>query len=314
MENNLENKLSMYQKVQFYLALHASETAGITTVAILKDELDEKVNNVLALATIVDTDITGYTVDKQNKRDDLAAKILKLSTAIVAFASMDNNSILAEKCDETASSMGYMRDNDFYTFAQLIIKEAQPIILEISAFGVTDDDLSRAAASTAAYLNAIQSPRGQINERSKALTDLQNEMASTDALVNDKLDKVMGIYQATNKSLYNGYLGARSIDQTSSQTPADYTGSVAPDAISAVATIPYLAGRSFEVENTGTTALTFALSTDVAVLNGTPVLVAAGSSFIRKSFNLNLSEAATHLLFQNTDVNVSGGYKIWVIE
>ena len=314
MENNLENKLSMYQKVQFYLALHAPETAAIAMVAILKDELDEKVNNVLALATIVDTDITGYTVDKQNKRDDLAAKILKLSTAIVAFASMNNNSILAEKCDETASSMGYMRDNDFYTFAQLIIKEAQPIILEINAFGVTEDDLSEAAASTATYLNVIQSPRGQINERSKALTDLQNEMASTDALVNDKLDKVMGIYQATNKSLYNGYLGARSIDQTGNQSPADYTGSVAPDAISSVATIPYLAGRSFEVENTGTTALTFALSTDPTVLNGTPVLVAAGASFIRKSFNLNLSEAATHLLFQNTDVNVSGGYKIWVIE
>ena len=314
MENNLENKLSMYQKVQFYLALHAPETAAIPMVATLKEQLDEKVTAILTLASTVDTDITGFTVDKQTKRDDLTAKILKLSTAIVAFASVNNNSILAEKCDETLSSMAGMRDNDFYTFAQLIIKEATPIMAEINPYGVIDDDVSAAVTSSATYLGSIQSPRGQINERSKALTDLENMMTSSDEMVNNKLDKVMAIYQATNKSLYTGYLGARSIDQTGSLTPPDYTGSVGAASIASVANIPYLGGRSFEVENTGTAPLIFALSTDAAVLNGTPVPVSVGGSFVRKSVNLNPSEAATHLLFQNTDVNVSGSYKIWVIE
>ena len=314
MENNLENKLSMYQKVQFYLALHAPETAAIPMVATLKAELDDQVTAVLSLASTVDTDITGFTVDKQTKRDDLTAKILKLSTAIVAFASVNGNSILAEKCDETLYSMGAMRDNDFYTFAQLIIKEATPIMTDLAPFGILPADLSAAEAASAVYLGGIQNPRGQINERSKALNDLEAEMANTDDLVKNKLDKVMGIYQATNLSLYSGYLGARSIDGTGSQTPPDYEGKIAAGSIALVATIPYLSGRGFEVENTGTTALLFALSTDPAVLNGTPVAVSAGNSFIRKSLSLNTSEGAEHLLFQNTDANVSGNYKIWVIE
>ena len=65
MENNLENKLSMYQKVQFYLALHEPETAAIPMVATLKEQLDDQVTSLLSLASIADTDITGYTVDKQ---------------------------------------------------------------------------------------------------------------------------------------------------------------------------------------------------------------------------------------------------------
>lgn len=314
MENNLENKLSMYQKVQFYLALHEPETAAIPMVATLKAQLDDHVTSLLSLASIVDTDITGYTVDKQTRRDDLTMKVFKLSTAIVAFASSNNNSILAEKCDESLSNIRQMRDNDFYTFSQLIIKEATPLMTDLTPFGILPADLSAAVAASEVYLGGIQNPRGQINERSKALADLEAEMANTDALVRDRLDKVMGIYQATNLSLYTGYLGARSIDGTGSQTPPDYEGKLSPGSITLVATIPYLSGRSFEVENTGTTALIFSLSTDPALLNGTPVAVGAGNSFIRKSSGLNTSENADHLVFQNTDANVSGSYKIWVIE
>lgn len=314
MENNLENRLSMYQKVQFYLTHHAAETAAIPMVATLQDDLEEKVNGVLSLASIVDTDITGYTVDKQDKRNELTQKILKLSTAIVAYASINDNKILVEKCDESQSSMGDMRDNDLYTFGQLIINEATPIMTNLAPFGIAPADLTAATGAAATYLEAIQNPRGQINERNKALTDLQALMKSTDDLVRDKLDKVMGVYQATNISLYTGYLGARSIDGTVSQTPEDYSGKVGAGQIEEVATIPYLASRSFEIENTGAASLTFALSTEPQELNGTPVTVIPGASMIRKSTSLNESEAAEHLLFQNTDLNVSGSYKIWVIE
>ncbi|SIS60778.1 hypothetical protein SAMN05421789_103193 [Kaistella chaponensis] len=314
MENNLENKLSMYQKVQFYLTHHADETAAIPMVASLQTELDDQVNTVLALATIVDTDITGYTVDKQTKRTNLTQKILKLSTAIVAYASVNGNSILAEKCDESLSNMGYMRDNDFYTFAQLIIKEAMPIMTDLAPFGVLPTDLSAAAAASEIYLDNIQSPRGQINERSKALADLEKEMEATDDLVRNKLDKVMGIFQATNPSLHVGYLGARSIDGTGSQTPADYEGRISAASIAVVATIPYLPSRSFEIQNLGTVPLTFALSTDAAVLNGVPVTVNAGAYVTRKSLNLNPSDAAEYVLLQNPDPSVSAAYKIWVTE
>lgn len=314
MENNLENKVSMYQKVQFYLNLHAAETAAIPMVSTVKGQLDTKVTAILALASLVDTDITGYTVDKQNKRADLASRILKLSTAIVALASINSNTILAEKCDESLSSMNAMRDNDFYTFAQLIIKEATPIMATLTPFGVVAADLTAANAASATYLGAIQTPRGQINERSKSLQDLQDAMASADTLLRDKMDAVMGVYQATNPSLHFGYLGARSIDQTGATTAPDYMGAVLPASTTNVANIPYLAARTFEIQNMGNTELIFALTTDPALLDGHPVTISAGSSVQRGSTNLNESELATYLILRNDDVNVSGSYKIWITE
>lgn len=314
MENNLENRLSMYQKVQFYLNNHASETASIPVIATLEADLEDKVNSVLALASIADTDITGYTVDKQLKRNDLTIKIPKLSSAIVAHASMNSDKILVEKCDETFNSMGHMRDNDLYTFGQLIINEATPIITSLVPYGVVAGDLTAANDASVIYLDAIQSPRGQINERNKALTDLVTAMKSTDELVKDKLDKVMGVFQATNTSLYNGYLGARSIDGTGSQTPEDYSGKVGAGQMATVATLPYLPSRSFEIENTGTVVLTFGLSTSTTEINGAPVLVAPGAMLVRKSTTLNTSEAAEYLLLQNADPNITGSYKIWVME
>ena len=97
-------------------------------------------------------------MDKQSKRSLLTQKILKLSTAIVAFASVNGNSILAEKCDESLRDMGVMRDNDFYTFSQLIIREATPIMTDLAPFGVLPADLTAATAASEVYLANIQSP------------------------------------------------------------------------------------------------------------------------------------------------------------
>ena len=90
MTNVFENRLSMYQKVNGYLALHASETSSIAAIATLKTQLDTNINTILSLAAIADADVTGTTVDKQNKRNAAKTALLKVSTACVAHASMNN--------------------------------------------------------------------------------------------------------------------------------------------------------------------------------------------------------------------------------
>jgi hypothetical protein len=73
MNNNLENKLSRYQKVQGYLVLHSIKTAGISVVATLKNQFDTKITALLSLAS---SDINGFTVEKQAERINLKVKII----------------------------------------------------------------------------------------------------------------------------------------------------------------------------------------------------------------------------------------------
>ena len=314
MNNILENKLSMYQKVQGFMALHTSETAGVSAVATLKTQFDTKVNAILALAAIAGADITGFTVDKQAKRDDLKAKVLKLSTAIVAYAAMTDNYKLIEKCDETPSALDAMRDNDFYTYAKLIIAEATPLMTSLVPYGVVATDLTASNTAATTYLTNIQNPRVQINERSRSLSDIENLFADADVFLKEKLDNVMKVFVATNSSLYRGYEGSRGIDQTRGNIAADYEGTATVNGLSLITTLPYLAGRTFEIENTGTVSLSFALSTTNNVMEGTILVLDPGQYAVRKTTNLNTNTVADKLYVQNIDTTVVGAYKVWVVE
>ena len=314
MNNTLENKLSMYQKVQGYMALHTTETAGVSAIATLKTQFDAKVNAILNLAATANADITGFTVDKQAKRNELKTKILKLSTAIVAYGAMTDNFKLLEKCDETPAAIDAMRDNDFYTYAKLVISEATPLMTLLAPYGVVAADLTAANTAATTYLTNIQNPRVQINERSRSLSDIEDLFADADAFLKEKLDKVMKVFIATNTSLYRGYEGSRGTDQTRGNIAADYMDNAAANSITLVATLPYLASRTFEIENTGTIPLTFSLSATPDALEGSVLTLDPGQYAVRKTTNLNTNIAADKLYVQNTDTALTGSYKLWIVE
>lgn len=314
MENNLENKLSMYQKVKGFFTLNAASTASMPVISTLSTQLDEKITAILAIATTAGADITGFTVDKQQKRNDLKVKTLKLSTAIVVHAAMTENPKLKEKCDESPSSMDSMRDNDFYTYARLVITEATSIMQELVPYGVATSDLTDAITASENYISVIQAPRVQINERSRSLADLEILFNETDALLKNKIDQAMKLFLTSNVSLYNGYLGARAIDQTRGNYPPDYTGTALPNAITLVATLPYLAGRTFEVENLGSVPIIFSLSTTANAMEGALVTLAPGEYRARVTTNLNPNTAADKLHIQNQDLQQAAQYKVWVVE
>ena len=78
--------------------------------------------------------------------------------------------------------------------------------------------------------------------------------------------------------------------------------------------LDYSASRAFEIKNTGTVPLTFALSTNTNVMEGTPVVVEPGARRTRVTPNLNNDGTAKILYAQNTDTAVQGAYKVWVDE
>ena len=314
MEDNLENTLGMYQKVQATLLIHAAETAAIPAVAVLGTQLDTRVNAILGLASKADTDITGYTVDKQVKRSNLKTKVLKLSGGIVAHTALTDDFKTNEKCDATPSQIDYMRDNDFYTYAKLVINEVTPIMAALTPYGIVAADLTAANTSANIYLIAIQSPQVQINERSSSKKALNILFAETTSLLNNKLDKLMGIFITTNPNLYDAYMGARAIDDTGSVTEPDYNSVCNPNAMSLIADLPYLSGRSFKFENTGTVSLSFALSFMPNTLEGTVLVVEPGAKNTRSTTNLNINNAATKLYVKNADLVMGGSYKVWIVE
>ena len=232
----------------------------------------------------------------------------------MAYASLNNNYALLEKCDESPADMHAMRDNDFYTYAKLVLSESNTIIADLANYGVVPADWADADVNANKYLDVIQEPRVQITERSKVLQELNEAVSSTDAFLKDKLDKVMGVFQASKPTFYAGYLSARSIDDTGNNTPPDYEDIAAPNAITQVVKISYLAARSFDIKNTGTVPLVFSLSSSNTAIEGNLVSIEPNSFATRKSTTLNEDNNAVFLLCQNSDPILAGSYKIWMTE
>ena len=314
MENNLENKVSMFQKSEGYLELHWGEISSIPAIVPIKNEFSNLITKILELASIADADITGFTVEKAAKRATLKKSILKISTAVVANASVSNNYAQVEKCDETPASMDAMRDNDFYTYAKLVINEATPVISALEPFGVVQADLDQALVDSDKFLDVIQKPKVQISDRSKTKDELETLVAETDTFLKKKLDKVMAIFQVTAPSLHVGYLSARSIDDTGTQTTPTYQGVAPKNSIIIVGKLNYLSTRSFDIKNTGGVPLSFCLSSSETAIEGNIVTVVPGGTATRKSSTLNVNAAANFLLLQNSDPALEGSYKIWITE
>lgn len=314
MENSKEDRLSMYQKTIGYLNLHQDEINEIPSAVSLKIDFEICVSSILELASASGSDITGFTVDKQAKRTALKDKLLIVSTAVVAYSAVNENFSLLEKCDESPAAMDAMRDNDFYTYAKLVINEATPILLDLAPFKLDKAKLAEANAAADNYLNVIQSPRVQISERSTALLELESIFENTENLLNNKLDKVMGIFLATNPVLYSGYLSSRSIDNVGSSINADYEGTINAGVLHLIAEIPYLSGRTFDFKNTSKVALSFALSTNPDAMEGIMVIVNPESSVTRKTSNLNNDPKASKLYVMNNESVLSGEYKVYVTE
>ncbi len=312
MNNVLENKLSMYQKVQGFLTLHAADTSTIASVATIKTELDGIVTKIVNSAGVTALDITGFTVQKANKRAELSKATLKMSTAYVAYMRLNNKPQEAEKLDLTPSMLDAMRDAEFYVYASQVSVLATPVVATLAPFGILPADNTALTTKLAEFIAIIQEPRVRIGERSAELENLTRLFEQADDVLTLKLDQVMPVFMLSNLTLYDAYTNARGIDDTGAITAPDYEGTLLPGKILNIAEIPYMDSRTFKVKNLGSTHLSFCLSTQSNVMEGNTADVAPGQTTQHQSSSLNVG--ANHLLLQNADATQSCDYEIRVIE
>lgn len=314
MENQLENKVSMYLKVDTMLSANVAATASVPLIASTKLIFNTKLTSLLTKIGVADMDITGSTVDKQNKRVALTKTGILISRALVLHGTATANTFLIEKFDNSPSTFNLYRDSDLYTHCTSIRDTATPLVALLTGYLVTPTVLTQFNTEMAAYLAVIENPRDQISIQGVVREEAYKLVEEIDIILNGTMDVAIGLFQFSNPSLYTLYQNARSIDGTGAAQAPNYEGTAAPASITAVANIPYLPSRTFIVKNTGNVPLTLSLSTVNNAIEGTSVTVAPGAQVQRQSANFNMAASASFLLLQNVDVAQACGYKIWIEE
>ncbi len=313
MNNQIENRISMYLKVETMLNNHTADTSSIAIIAVEKTNFSNKLAQLLSKASIASLDITGNTVDKQDKRDSLTKTTLIVGRALTLHSNLTNNKLLNEKFDLTISSIEKMRDSEFYIYALSVKDAATPIITSLVPFSITSALMTQFNNELTAFYSVIQKPKDQISEQSIIREEMENILNDIEKLLTNKLDIALSLFQFSNPSLYSLYINARSVDSTSSTRIADFEGTVLPGEIKLVSTLPHILSRGYKIKNNSNVEITASLSSSL-MMEGQIFQIAPNSeSQVLLTSALNSNPNANNLLIENNKT-IEANFKVYIEE
>lgn len=310
MKDLFENKLSMLLRIQTHYANHAIELSVIPIIATFNTQLTANINQIITLAGQAGADITGYTVDKQDKKEKLIFTILKISTVYTMWAQLNAQTTDVDRFGLTIAALKAKRAGDLYTFAQNLSTTAQPKLAQLAPFGIVAADFTNLNTAAALFLEAIDAPNVQITERAAANRAMNQLMNTTIDELLRNLDYAMRILEFSHPSVYLTYKKARHIQKVAVRKKPDYNEDIAPNAILVVDELPYKASRLININNTGSTLLNLSVSNMPNQIQGNNVIIAPGKSSTRLCSTLNTDTNSHFILVQNTDPEVVGSFKL----
>ena len=211
MNQTLENKLSMYLAVQKVCADNNSIWSGIVACATAITDLQNKVNEIVTVRQVQESNPTGITQDKQVKREVMIEQAMFVKGAVQAYATNTTNNELFESVNYSVSEMKRPADTICRDRALLIYNKANDIVASLSTYGVDAAVLTSLQTAINDYAAIIARPRNAKNSIKAATTALNQLFSATDLIIKRKIDLLMLQFKATNSSFYNTYLNARII-------------------------------------------------------------------------------------------------------
>ena len=211
MNANQINKLNMFEAVTAFLANTQATWTSIAAIGTAKTELDGKITAIRTERQKQEKDASGLVKERKLLRDTLMRQTLKVSGALMAYASAVNNAELMGVVDYPPSELGKARDNIFYDKARIIYEAAQPLATQLAGYNIVAADITQFQTLLGQFLVAIPKRRNATAVSKSATTAIGGLFKDTDAILKNKLDKLVLSFRVTNPDFYTNYLNARII-------------------------------------------------------------------------------------------------------
>ena len=212
MDKRKINKKEMYDVVISYLNGKLSAWSSIPKVG-------EFLNQFTAVVAQIDT--AQYAQQQaqvflgKNKtqiKSMVAEKADILNDIVEAYALVTGNEKLRLQMSAGYSDLNRMRNADFIPAIKAIIKAVEDNIEVLTAeYGATREQVEGLKADFDAFLAINGQPRAYKVASVEATKNLEMLFDEADAILNDRLDKVINIFKRRDPGFYNGYLAARVI-------------------------------------------------------------------------------------------------------
>ncbi|WP_430974460.1 hypothetical protein [Sunxiuqinia rutila] len=210
--NQEQNKhMRMFLNTQNTLDQNTAKWNMIPIMLSSKNELDELIQRMEETNEKTDPKSSGVTSQKENVRLGLTDKVMMISGILQAYAAFNNDPALAHSMELFKSDLLKCREADVESKVAPIIDKARELLTELADFMLTEEMLLETETSLDSFKALIGMPRTIRNRAFAAKSELQDLVDETNALLKNKIDKLMLRFEMTDPTFCDEYNRARVI-------------------------------------------------------------------------------------------------------
>lgn len=260
---NQRNKLNMYITVLQFLANNTAIWSTLVAFADAVTVLTNKVAELQGQVAIQSMQIVGYAASKKGKKNELVTKLLVVTGALKAYATVINDPVLFAYADFTKSELKRQPDNILTQTANNIHSKATSLLPSLGSYGIDGALLTQLQTMITDYVNLVESPRLARIAKKTATANIKTLIKEIDTILKTVLDMLIVQFKVTASDFFNGYNSAREIiDLGHHHLPLILTGTLNSGQILNVinsANPRWAPGVTFKIKNTSTGSATTGL-------------------------------------------------------
>ena len=200
-----ETKLMMYYSVD-------SVSNRFKSVWVNDGPFSDSINlfnsNVLLIKKNRDiqiAELTGITVDKRQKQENLCVKVLFTANRLRSFAHTTGNGELAKSVTFTASKLHLIEHTELSGIANFIIAKAKEHLASLGAYGITQGVISDLQNSEEIFSCAISRPRDARVQKMNATETIKQLFAENDLILKNRLDMDIEVFKEICPEFYKEF-------------------------------------------------------------------------------------------------------------
>lgn len=219
MTKKQEAKLGMYNAVSTFCAGNAAITGTILAFQSAVTDFDNAIAELRNAAQKEAQVILGITRDKTNLKNDLCDTAASIASSVFAYAVSINSEELKEQANFPVSKLQYLRDELLASICRNIWNVANTNLAALADYGITAPRLADLLSKTESYEDAVPEPRNAVSVRSAQGETIAEKIKAIDAILKNRMDKLVVQFKATHNEFYKSYKNNRIIiDPGSSAT------------------------------------------------------------------------------------------------
>lgn len=210
MTGHQEDKVSMGLGAQIILRNFKFVYERIPEFLELATNLDDAIDDILAVQVIQELNRSGATISKANLADSIINSSISIRKAVISYAELKKNEDLLKNVAYTDTDLKHSRDVELYQRSRVIQEAATPIIVHLEPYGILPVTLTNFQNDRLAYRAIIAEPRIATVVRASATQLLVTKFRDFSRVLH-RLDNAVPGFETVSPDFVSQYKGARII-------------------------------------------------------------------------------------------------------